>query len=113
MRRKGIRMKANQPKAASEAERRTSVRQPFSTGISLVWLKDDEGKPLAATAKDISLTGIQLRVRNGLEPGAVLNLHLTNQAGLYARNLPTRIAWSSRQADGSWLIGASFSARLS
>ncbi len=90
------------------AERYTCDLHPF-------WHLEGEGlAPTSqASVRDVSATGIGLRVAEPLKPGTVLVLKLQTPDRRLSRPLPVRVMRATPQADGGWLLGCQFVRALS
>jgi hypothetical protein len=66
-----------------------------------------------ASVRDVSATGIGLRVAQPLELGSVLILTLQAGDHRLSRPLPARVMHATRQEDGGWLLGCRFVRPLS
>jgi PilZ domain len=63
------------------------------------------GIPLEVTVRDISSAGIGLLCDGPVQPGEVLNLHLSGRGVRLAVMLPVRVVHAGERPDGRWLVG--------
>jgi len=91
------------PADRRDAERHPCTLQPFwhIAGANQV----DAAR---ATIRDVSATGIGLRVQQSVKPGTVLVITLQTQDQRFSRPLPVRVMHATRQAEGDWLVGCRF-----
>ena len=66
------------------------------------------GLPLEVTVRDITAAGIGLLCDGPVQPGAVLDLHLSGRGVRMAVAVRVRVVHASEMPDGRWLVGGSF-----
>ena len=66
------------------------------------------GLPLEVTVRDITPAGIGLLCDGPVQPGAVLDLHLSGRGVRLAVALRVRVAHTTEMPDGQWLVGGAF-----
>jgi PilZ domain len=99
--------------STSQTDRRGEER--FPCDLRPFWGAQDANRadsPIASV-RDVSTTGIGLRVWQGLKPGLVLVIRLETREKKLSRPLPVRVMHATQQAEGDWLIGCQFVRPLS
>jgi hypothetical protein len=66
------------------------------------------GLPLEVTVRDITSAGIGLLCDGPVQPGEVVDLHLSGRGIRLAVALRVRVVHASEMPDGQWLVGGSF-----
>ena len=91
-----------------DAERRPCALQPFwhIAGASQV-------DATRAVIRDVSATGIGLRIQQPIKPGTVLILTLHTLDQRFSRPLPVRVMHATLKAEGDWMVGCRFVRALS
>src|SRR5262249_5500176 len=90
-----------------KTERRAWIRFPSKPGISsqpLTANKKDVDTACLGMVRDVSPTGIRLRMIQRLNPGAALILELSAEPNEVLR-LPVRVVHATPEANGHWIIG--------
>jgi PilZ domain len=95
--------RATLPADRRDAERHACALQPFwhIAGASQV-------DATRATIRDVSATGIGLRIQQPIKPGTVLIITLQTLDQRFSRPLPVRVMHAAMQAEGDWLVGCRF-----
>ncbi|MBY0524002.1 MAG: PilZ domain-containing protein [Gemmataceae bacterium] len=94
-------------------DRRAAVRHlPQSEKTSNVDVPR-RGRPWKAMIRDLSTTGIGLVLNQTFDAGAQLAVELQIPDGLLIYTMLTRVAHSTRQPNGAYLVGCSFVRELS
>jgi len=66
-----------------------------------------------ASIRDISVDGIGLFLHRHFAQGEMITIGLTNAAKTFGRKISARVAHSTLQPGGGWLVGCAFSEPLS
>jgi hypothetical protein len=66
------------------------------------------GLPLQVTVRDITPAGIGLVCDGPVQPGAVLDLHLSGRGVRLAVALRVQVVHATEMSDGQWLVGGAF-----
>ncbi len=93
-------------------ERRVSVRYPLEEPVVCRLGSAREYESRWARIRDISASGVGLRLSAALEPGCELTVEFTETGSSLRRSLPARVVHSTAQPDGTWLVGCRFHAPL-
>jgi serine/threonine protein kinase len=94
---------------ADEPERRGARRFPVAVQAACAAISG--GREWDAEVKDVSLTGIRLRISRRFEPSAVLSMRVKDEkSGDWSRHV-ARVRWV-RQAQAGWEIGCDFARPL-
>jgi hypothetical protein len=99
-------LEAKLPQQTAESERRVSVRYQCSTEASCSSLAPFER--LSGRVRDISTDGIGLVLGTSLRVGIDLVIELKTRTPGIGLTLMARVAHSTFEADGTWIIGAQF-----
>jgi hypothetical protein len=87
------------------AERRVSVRYQSSLKGSCQTLSAHRETSWEAVIRDISPEGVGLLLSRRFEPGALLNIELTDSGDGQKRLLLARVVHATARPEGGWLIG--------
>src|SRR5262249_2150808 len=90
---------------ATGAERRAAVRVSVSPQDVAVWLTARDGNRIAATVRDISCDGLGVVVSRPHQPGELVSVDLHHRTHQFAKTFVLTTTRSTRQADGSYLLG--------
>ena len=96
-------------KSAEFAKRRASIRYPCPGIVHFISAAATE----TAWAVNLSLTGIGLLLRRRLDRDAPLSVRVHGLTHGMSRELMGRVAHSTPQSSGEWLVGCRFNAELS
>jgi PilZ domain len=88
--------------------RRAWARFPFDRAVAYQPINEPDHKKQAATAVDISPTGIGLIVTEPIEAGAVLSLEIKGRPGKPERIMHACVVRSGAMPDGRWRLGCNF-----
>lgn len=93
-------------------ERRATVRYPFHQPA--LWRANhSQGSVcLWGQVRDISLEGVGLVLKRGLEPKTILIIELENASRHTTFTLEAQVVHSTLQPDGTWMTGCRLSKRL-
>jgi hypothetical protein len=94
--------------APAATDRRGAERYACDLQPSWRVLGQPSGESWGAHVRDISRTGISLRMRCWMKPGTVLVIRLHGRSEGLSRPVPLRVMHSTAAGDGEWLIGGMF-----
>jgi hypothetical protein len=103
----------DQPEAVLQGERRRAERFPCT--LQPFWRlagAEDDGEA-GASVRDVSTTGIALRLDEPLKLGAVVIINLQARDQRRSRPLAVRVMHVTPQAEGGWVAGCQFIRPLS
>src|ERR1700741_1775497 len=96
------------PHPAYTTDRRAAVRRSVQTCCCRLLGEVSRGAEL----RDISPAGVKLLCEDPLQPGELLNLHLSGSSSRLGLGLRARVVHSEERPDGRWLAGCAFDASL-
>jgi len=99
-------LEAKPPQQTAGFERRVTVRYQCSTEVSCSSLAPFER--LSGRVRDISTGGIALILGTSLRVGIDLVIELKTRTPGISLTLMARVAHSTFEAEGTWIIGARF-----
>src|SRR5262245_2437930 len=99
---------ANADPVPTAADRRGAERYACDLQPSWRVLGQPSGESWGAHVRDISRTGLSLRVRCWIKPGTVLVIRLHGRGETLGRPVPMRVMHATPAGDGEWLIGGMF-----
>ena len=102
-------------KTTSAADRRIVRRKPLKKGVTVTVRKGTLGlgPNLAAGGEELSLDGVQLRVKSELKKGDEIEIGLTGIGRSKAMTLVADVRWCREDEETeTFLIGAKFRRRL-
>src|SRR5262249_3953065 len=94
-------------------ERRANKRYPRGKAAASCLLRDPQGALWPAEVRDISAGGISIALFRPVERGTVLNVELANKVLRFTCRIQVKVLHTRTNADGGWIIGGSFSRKLS
>lgn len=94
-------------------DRRASVRHFARPDLTGTACESRRNRPWKALIRDLSTTGIGLVLNQTFDAGTELAIELYSPDMVLSYTLLTRVAHSTRQGNGSWLIGCRFVRELS
>lgn len=94
-----------------DSDRRVAERHPSDLEALTRPLDAQDTLWWGATVRDISNTGLSLKICYPFRPGTYLAIDLQNPAGV-SRTMLTRVVHVRDQADGAWHVGCEFVKKL-
>ena len=94
-------------------DRRASVRHYVRPGVTSTACVPKRTRPWKAMIYDLSRSGIGLVVNQSFDAGTELAIELFSPDMILSYTILTRVAHSTRQTNGSWLVGCRFVRELS
>jgi hypothetical protein len=100
------------PDAPAPGNRRAAVRHPCRLRNSGAVAGTRDLVARSAPIANLSVSGLALSLRRPLRRGSRLLIHLTSADRAVTFDLSARVTHATRQPDGKWLIGCTFSHEL-
>jgi hypothetical protein len=97
---------------ASGLEGRVSVRYRCDGPAQCHLCTSQHFESRWALVRNVSTTGVGLRLSGALSPGGELVVEFTQASALCRRALSAHVVHSTAQEDGTWLVGCRFVAPL-